>query len=103
LLPKWSGPQRITSRNLNAYTLETLQEDPVQGNFSARRLRRFIPPEGSKLAEEQAAIERRHMEEEKGQKDEETRKIAAERNTGTHNLRTQDPAPQQTPTHVDEG
>ena len=35
LLLKWSSPQRITSRSLNAYTLETLQGDPIQGPFSA--------------------------------------------------------------------
>ena len=29
LLPKWSSPQRITSRSLNAYTLETLQGEPI--------------------------------------------------------------------------
>jgi hypothetical protein len=38
---------------LNSYTLETLSGEPLPGSFSARRLRRFIPREGTKLAEEQ--------------------------------------------------
>ena len=54
LLPKWSPPQRVTSRNLNSYTLEALDGTPISGQFSARRLRGFIPKEGSKLAEEEA-------------------------------------------------
>ena len=54
LLPKWSPPQRVTARNLNSYTLETLDGTPIAGQFSARRLRKFIPKEGSKLAEEEA-------------------------------------------------
>jgi transposase InsO family protein len=57
LLPKWSIPHRIVSRQLNSYTLETLNGDPVPGFFSARRLRRFFPKEGTKLAEEQRLIE----------------------------------------------
>lgn len=72
LLPKWSTPQRITSRNLNSYTLETLSGDPVQGTFSARRLRRFTPLEGTRLAEEQKLIEQRCTQEEKSRMEEET-------------------------------
>lgn len=53
LLPKWSMPQRVVSRNLNSYVLETLNGDVLPGSFSARRLRRFIPKDGTKLAEEQ--------------------------------------------------
>ena len=59
LLPKWSPPQRITERLLNSYTLERLDGSPIAGSFSARRLREFVPKEGSKLAEEQAAVEKR--------------------------------------------
>jgi hypothetical protein len=103
LLPKWSGPQRITSRNRNSYTLETLQGDPVQGSFSARRLRGFTPTEGSKLAEEQAALERRYAEEEEKQKDDEAQRVAAEREAGTQDLRTQSATPQEDPTQLDEG
>ena len=52
LLPKWSIPHRVASKLMNSYILETLP-----GTFSARRLRRFIPKEGTKLAEEQRKIE----------------------------------------------
>ena len=53
LLPKWSPPQRVTNRNLNSYTLERLDGTPIPGIFSARRLREFVPKEGSKLAQAQ--------------------------------------------------
>jgi hypothetical protein len=56
LLPKWSSPQRVVSRNLNSYTLEKLDGTPITGLFSARRLREFIPREGTKLAQEQADL-----------------------------------------------
>ena len=56
LLPKWSIPQRITSRQLNSYMLETLKGDPIAGTFSAHQLQRFIPREGTKLAEEQVDV-----------------------------------------------
>ena len=59
LLPKWSTPHRILSRQLNSYTLETLNGEPIAGSFSARRLRRFFPKEGTRLAEEQRTIEER--------------------------------------------
>ena len=57
LLPKWSPPQRVVSRLTNSYVLETLQGERLPGTFSARRLRRFIPKEGTRLAEEQKRIE----------------------------------------------
>jgi hypothetical protein len=57
LLPKWSIPHRITSRQLNSYTLETTSGEPLPGFFSARRLRTFVPKEGTKLAEEQKLVE----------------------------------------------
>ena len=56
LLPKWSPPQRIVARNLNSYTLEKLDGTLIEGLFSARRLRGFIPKEGTQLAKEQAEI-----------------------------------------------
>ena len=59
LLPKWSPPQRITERNLNSYTLEKLDGTPIAGQFSARRLREFIPKDGTELAREQAELDRR--------------------------------------------
>ena len=56
LLPKWSTPQRVVARHLNSNTLETLNGDPLPGFFSTRRLRRFIPKEGTRLAEEQQPL-----------------------------------------------
>ena len=64
LLPKWSPPQRVTQRNLNSYTLEKLDGAPIAGQFSARRLREFVPKEGTKLAQDQAEIDRRRREKE---------------------------------------
>ena len=71
LLPKWSTPQRVISQNLNSYTLETLNGDPIPGSFSARRLRRFIPREGTRLAEEQKLVEERCAKEEEEKRREE--------------------------------
>lgn len=64
LLPKWSPPQRVAERACNSYTLERLDGTPIPGWFSARRLRGFYPREGTKLAEEQAEVERKMAEEE---------------------------------------
>jgi transposase InsO family protein len=89
LLPKWSTPQRISSRHLNSYTLETLNGDPIAGSFSARRLRRFIPREGTRLAEEQQAIEERCAEEEQERERKEADEIA--RHRSEDNLGTPEP------------
>ena len=35
LLPRWSTPQHVMLKNLNLYTLKTLNGDPVLGTFSA--------------------------------------------------------------------
>jgi hypothetical protein len=53
ILPKWSIPHRILERIRNSYRLETLEGEHLTGEFHARRLRVFIPREGTKLAEEQ--------------------------------------------------
>jgi hypothetical protein len=70
LLPKWSTPQRVVSRHLNSYKLEDLNGEPLTGSFSARRLRRFFPKEGTRLADEQKLIEERITE---GQQEERSR------------------------------
>jgi hypothetical protein len=88
LLPKWSIPQRIASRLLNSYTLETRKGDPIPGTFSARRLRRFIPKEGSKLGEEQKLFEERRREKEEEEKRRET--VVVEPG-GEHELRGDTP------------
>jgi transposase InsO family protein len=56
--PKWSAPRRITSRDRNSYKLETLEGLPIGNRFSSRRLRRFIPRNGTALHEAQEAIEK---------------------------------------------
>jgi hypothetical protein len=53
LLPKWSIPCRITEWLRNSYRLENLDGTPIPEEFHARRLRAFLPKEGTKLAEEQ--------------------------------------------------
>jgi hypothetical protein len=55
--PKWSAPRRIISRNRNSYKIATLEGLPINGRFSSRRLRRFIPRTGTVLAEAQEAVE----------------------------------------------
>ena len=79
LLPKWSTPQRVVSRRLNAYVLETLNGDPLPGTFSSRRLRRFIPKEGTRLAEEQELVEKRCAEEENKRRTNEEEEVTIER------------------------
>jgi transposase InsO family protein len=55
--PKWSAPRRVTSRDRNSYKLETLEGLPIGNRFASRRLRRFIPRNGTALQEAQAAVE----------------------------------------------
>src|ERR1700678_61473 len=57
LQPMWTGPYRVVERMLNSYKLETLDGKPLEGDFNARRLRKFIPREGTELAAEQAEFE----------------------------------------------
>ncbi|KIK31923.1 hypothetical protein CY34DRAFT_27291 [Suillus luteus UH-Slu-Lm8-n1] len=59
LLPKWSVPRRIKSRLQNSYKLETLEGTILQGEYSARRLRAFMPREGTELAMKQEVYERK--------------------------------------------
>ena len=58
ILPKFSAPRRVISRNLNSYQLETLEGLPIAGRFSSRRLRLFIPRRGTELEGVQEAIEK---------------------------------------------
>lgn len=54
LLPHWSAPRRVVSRDRNSYRLETTEGTPLESTFSSRRLRLFEPQEGTKLFEQQA-------------------------------------------------
>jgi hypothetical protein len=58
LLPKFSAPRRVITRNQNSYQLETLEGFPIAGRFSSRRLRLFVPRKGTGLDTAQAAIEK---------------------------------------------
>ena len=58
ILPKFSAPRRVVSRNQNSYQLETLEGFPIAGWFSSRRLRLFVPRRGTELEGVQAAIEK---------------------------------------------
>ena len=62
LLPKWSQPYRVKNRIRNAYTLEQLDGTPVEGEFSTRRLRAFIPRPGSELEEQQRKRENKDQQ-----------------------------------------
>ena len=46
-----------STASINAYHLQTIQGLPVAGTVSARRLRRFVPREGTELAHEQLELE----------------------------------------------
>lgn len=51
LLLRWSAPHRVVGRTGNSYKLETLEGFPVSGTTHARHLHRFIPRDGTALAE----------------------------------------------------
>jgi len=60
----------------NSYKLVNLDGSPIEGTFSSRRLRVFIPREGTKLAEAQKELEIQLEKEEverkeRGEEDEE--------------------------------
>jgi hypothetical protein len=57
LTPMWSEPCRVTERILNSYKLETLDGQPLEGEYHARRLRGFAPREGTELAAQQKEFE----------------------------------------------
>ena len=65
LTPMWSTPRRVTERIANSYQLETLDGARLEGAFSARRLRGFIPREGTDLAEAQKEYMKRVEQKEK--------------------------------------
>lgn len=55
--PKWSAPRRVLSRDRNSYKLATLEGLAMGGRFNSRRLRRFIPRNGTAMHDVQEAIE----------------------------------------------
>lgn len=72
LIPKWSQPHRVTERLRNSYRLETLRGTPLPGEYSARRLRQFIPRQGTRLQVEQDEyMKRMHNAQGEEERDEE--------------------------------
>jgi hypothetical protein len=67
LLPKFSAPRRVVHRNKNSYQIETLEGFPIAGWFSSRRLRLFIPRQGTELEHVQSAIEKEWREREEAE------------------------------------
>ena len=47
----------MTEQLLNLYTLESLDGELLKGDYNARRLREFVPREGTELAREQKEFE----------------------------------------------
>ncbi len=56
------SPRRVTERLHNSYKLETLEGTAITGEFSARRLRAFIPQAGTILEQQQMAFEANLLE-----------------------------------------
>ena len=48
---------------MNSYKLETLDGQPIEGEFHTRRLRAFTPREGMELAAQQKELEAGRIEE----------------------------------------
>lgn len=65
LLPKWSKPHRILERISNSYRLESLEGVELKGLYHARRIRSFVPRQGTRLNLEQEEFREglRRMEE----------------------------------------
>jgi hypothetical protein len=49
IAPKWTGLHIVTEKSLNSSTLCTLTGTELQGKYHARRLKQFIPRQGSDL------------------------------------------------------
>ena len=90
LTPMWSEPHRVTEKMLNSYKLETLDGQQLEGEYHARRLRGFVPREGTELATQQKEWEleaRTPVEEEETNKEAESEEGEAEETTSTEELR----------------
>ena len=64
LMPMWSKPHRVSERILNSYKLETLEGQQLDGEYHARRLRKFTPREGTELETQQKAVEMNRIDNE---------------------------------------
>ena len=64
LMPMWSKPHRVSERILNSYKLETLEGQQLDGEYHARRLRKFTPREGTELETQQKAVKMNQIDNE---------------------------------------
>ncbi|RXW12800.1 hypothetical protein EST38_g13053 [Candolleomyces aberdarensis] len=62
LVPKFSAPRCVVSRNHNSYQLQSLEGMPLPGWYHARWLRPFIPRKGTELEKVQKELEDRWRE-----------------------------------------
>lgn len=90
LKPMWSEPHRIVEKLLNSYKLETLEGKQLDGEYNARRLRKFIPREGTELANQQIEVETAGSLVEETQADEE-REIEEDSAEGNDDNNTGEP------------
>ena len=67
ITPLWSPPRRVAEHLLNSYKLETLDGTALDGLFNARRLRGFMPREGTELAAQQKLFEEKLASQESGE------------------------------------
>ena len=82
----WSKPYRVLERLLNSYKLETLEGQPVEGEFHSRQLRAFTPREGTMLALQQKDLEARKVAETGvGASDESAEKNVSKKGQGNEN------------------
>lgn len=58
LVPRWSGPLRVVSKDANSYALEDLHGNPFTAAAHARLLRPFVPSPGSALEAYTAGLRR---------------------------------------------
>lgn len=75
LTPMWTEPHRVSEKLLNSYKLKTLDGQPLEGEFHARRLRKFIPREGTELATQQKEAEARRTDELDGEPEDEANPV----------------------------
>ena len=86
LAPMWSEPYRVLERLLNSYKLETLEGQPVEGEFHSQRLQAFTPKEGTTLALQQKDLEaRKAAETGVGASDESAEKNVSKEGQGNKN------------------
>ena len=82
--PMWTRPWRVVKWLLNLYKLETLEGEPLKGEYSARRLREFILREETELVAEQEAFKAalKEKDQDKGVKGELTSTVEADEHRG---------------------